>query len=186
MLVEDDGDAEFITKTVDDDYTQNLLNRLVNDYHKVTKTPNLTDEKFAGNVSGVSLKFKLFALEKDMSKKESKWKKSIQRMLELICTVLNIKGTSIDYRTIKITFTRALPTNTLEQAQMVSQLSGIVSRETLLAQLDFIENPKQEIELIDKEQEEQMKKFDMYADSNVVGDPKEGDKSQWAEEQSIT
>ena len=69
---------------------------------------------------------------------------------------------------------------------MVSQLSGIVSRETLLAQLDFIENPKQEIELIDKEQEEQMKKFDMYADSNVVGDPKEGDKSQWAEEQSIT
>ena len=177
MLVEDDGDAEFITKTVDDDYTQNLLNRLVNDYHKVTKTPNLTDEKFAGNVSGVSLKFKLFALEKDMAKKESKWKKSIQRMLELICTVLNIKGTSIDYRTIKITFTRALPTNTLEQAQMVSQLSGIVSRETLLAQLDFIENPKQEIELIDKEQEEQMKKFDMYADSNVVGDPKEDDKN---------
>ena len=177
MLVEDDGDAEFITKTVNDDYTQNLLNRLVNDYHKVTKTPNLTDEKFAGNVSGVSLKFKLFALEKDMSKKESKWKKSIQRMLELICVILSVKGTSIDYRTIKITFTRALPTNTLEQAQMVSQLSGIVSRETLLAQLDFIENPKQEIELIDKEQEEQMKKFDMYADSNVVDDPKEDGKN---------
>ena len=31
-----------------------------------------------------------------------------------------------------------------------------------------------------------MKKFDMYADSDVVSDPKEGDKSQWAEEQSIT
>ena len=46
----------------------------------------------------------------------------------------------------------------------------------MLSQLDFIENPKQELELIDKEQEEQMKKFDMYADSNI-SDPKEDDKN---------
>lgn len=162
MLVEDDGDAKFLTKTVDDEYTQNLINRLVNDYHKVTKTPNLTDEKFAGNVSGVSLKFKLFALEKDMAKKESKWKKSLQRMLELICTILNIKGSNIDYRDIKITFTRALPTNTTEQADLVAKLTGIVSLETLLSQLDFIDNPIKELDLINKEKEEQMKSIDIY------------------------
>lgn len=164
MLVEDDGDAKFLTKTVDDEYTQNLINRLVNDYHKVTKTPNLTDEKFAGNVSGVSLKFKLFALEKDMAKKESKWKKSLQRMLELICTILNIKGSNIDYRDIKITFTRALPTNATEQADLVAKLTGIVSLETLLAQLDFIDNPIKELDLINKEKEEQIKSIDIYAD----------------------
>lgn len=162
MLVEDDGDAKFLTKTVDDEYTQNLINRLVNDYHKVTKTPNLTDEKFAGNVSGVSLKFKLFALEKDMAKKESKWKKSLQRMLELICTILNIKGSNIDYRDIKITFTRALPTNTTEQADLVAKLTGIVSLETLLSQLDFIDNPTKELDLINKEKEEHMKSLDIY------------------------
>ena len=164
MLVEDDGDAKFLTKTVDDEYTQNILNRLVNDYHKITKTPNLTDENFAGNVSGVSLKFKLFALEKDMSKKESKWKKSIQRMLELICFILNIKGSNIDYRNIKIIFTRALPTNTTEQADMVQKLSGIVSLKTLLSQLDFIDNPIKELDLINEEKQEQMKAFDIYKD----------------------
>lgn len=167
MLVEDDGDAKFLTKTVDDEYTQNLLNRLVNDYHKITKTPNLTDEKFAGNVSGVSLKFKLFALEKDMAKKESKWKKSLQRMLELICTILTIKGSNIDYRDIKITFTRALPTNTTEQADLVAKLTGIVSLETLLSQLDFIDNPAKELDLINKEKEEQMKSLDIYKDASA-------------------
>ena len=167
MLVEDDGDAKFLTKTVDDEYTQNLLNRLVNEYHKITKTPNLTDEKFAGNVSGVSLKFKLFALEKDMAKKESKWKKSLQRMLELICTILTIKGSNIDYRDIKITFTRALPTNTTEQADLVAKLTGIVSLETLLSQLDFIDNPAKELDLINKEKEEQMKSLDIYKDTET-------------------
>ena len=68
-----------------------------------------------------------------MNKKESKWRKSIQRMLELIGNVLNMRGQNIDYRNYKITFTRALPLNVTEIAQMVTSLYGIVSNETLLS-----------------------------------------------------
>lgn len=162
LLVEDDGDAGFLVKNINDTYIQNTLNRLVADYHKLTKTPPLTDENFAGNTSGIALKFKLFGLEKDMSKKERKWKKSIQRMLEIICNVLNTKNNGFDYRDIKITFTRALPTNQTEIADMANKLNGLVSEETLLSQLDFVEDAKEEIDRKKKEQEEQMKSMGVY------------------------
>lgn len=172
MLIDEDGDAKFITKDINDTYIQNTLTRLVADFHKLTKTPPLTDESFAGNASGVALKFKLFGLEKDMSKKERKWKKSIQRMLELVTNVINAKNNkSFDYREIKLTFTRALPTNITEMADMVAKLNGILSDETLISQLSFVENAKEEIERKQKEDEEKMQAMDIYRDSNI-GDPK--------------
>ena len=153
LLVDGDGDASFLTKTVSDTYIQNMLNRLTNDFHKLTATPNLTDESFAGNASGVALSYKMFGLEKQMNKKESKWRKSVQRMLELIVNVLNMRGQNIDYRNYKITFTRALPQNVTEIAQMVTSLNGIVSNETLLSLLPFIEKPLEELERVNSEKE---------------------------------
>lgn len=153
ILTEDDGEVEFITKNINDTYIQNTLKRLTDDFHKLTKTPALTDENFGSNTSGVSLKFKLFGLEKSMSKKETKWRKSLQKMLELIIARLNMLGGNYDYKNIRLVFTRALPTNQLEQAQMVSQLAGLVSNETLLTQLDFIEKSKEEMARIEKEKQ---------------------------------
>ena len=160
-----DGDAKFLIKDINDTYIQNTLDRLTDDYHKLTKTPALSDENF-GNTSGVSLRYKLFNLEKDMSKKESKWRKSIQRMLELITTIQNLKGMNFDYRDIKITFTRALPNNETEIVDMVSKLNGIVSHKTLLAQLDFIEDPDKELELIAQEKQEYIEQLNMYPEHN--------------------
>ena len=160
LLVDGDGDASFLTKTVSDSYIQNMLNRLTNDFHKLTGTPNLTDESFAGNASGVALSYKMFGLEKQMNKKESKWRKSIQRMIELIVNVLNMRGQNIDYRNYKITFTRALPQNVAETAQMVTSLNGIVSNETLLSLLPFIEKPLEELERVNNEKETM---FETYA-----------------------
>ena len=97
-----------------------------------------------------------------MSRKEGKWRKSLQRMLELITIYHNIKSLGYDYRDIKITFTRALPNNEAEQVETLTKLSGIVSHRTLLSQLDFIEDPDHELELIAKEKQEYMNQMNMY------------------------
>lgn len=166
LLTDTDGEVEFITKSINDTYIQNVLNRLTNDFHKLTKTPALTDESFSGNASGVALKFKLFGLEKDMAKKEAKWRKSLQRMLELIHNRLAMIGQDYDYKRIKIMFTRALPTNALEQADLISKLSGIVSTETLLSQLEFIEKPKEEYKKLQEEKHSNMPGLD-YNFNNI-------------------
>jgi SPP1 family phage portal protein len=171
IILEEGGEVQFITRDVNDTFIQNTLNSLTERYHMLTKTPALSDESFSGNASGVALKFKLFGLEKDLSKKESKWRKSIQKMLELITNRLNMIGGSYRYQDVKITFSRALPTNSLENAQLVSSLNGIVPTETLIAQLDFIEKPKEEMKKLQEEKMQffnstQMYDFDKVGDSN--------------------
>ena len=113
-----------------------------------------------------------------MSKKESKWRKSIQRMLELITTIQNLKGMNFDYRDIRITFTRALPNNEAEIVDMVSKLNGIVSQKTLLSQLDFIEDPDKELELIAKEKQEYIDQLNIYPEQthdHTHSDDKDGE-----------
>ena len=49
-----DGDAKFLTKDINDTYVRNTLDRLTDDYHKLTKTPSLSDTSFSSNLSGVN------------------------------------------------------------------------------------------------------------------------------------
>jgi SPP1 family phage portal protein len=155
-----DGDAKFLTKNINDTYIQNTLERLTDDYHKLTKTPALNDENF-GNVSGVSLKYKLFNLEKDVARKESKWHKSIQKMLKLITIYHNIKSLNYDWRDIKVTFVRALPHNEAETADIISKLIGVVSQKTLLSQLEFIDDPEYEMNQLKTESQNILRMADI-------------------------
>jgi len=146
--------AEFLTKDIQDAALENLKNRIVNDIHKFSFVPNLTDESFSGNLSGVAIKYKLIGLENIAAKKERRFKKALQRRLELIFQMLYVKGISnnINYYDVTINFKRTIPANELEQAEKVRDLVGTVSTQTLLGQLDFIEDVNKEMELLAAEQ----------------------------------
>lgn len=159
-----DGDAKFLTKNINDTYIQNTLELLKNDYHKLCKTPALNEENF-GNASGVSLKYKLFNLEKDVSRKESQWRKSIQKMLKIITVYHNIKAMNFDYRDIRVTFVRALPHNEAEAADIISKLVGVVSRKTLISQLDFVDDPEYELKQLEIENQDIIRLADIRANA---------------------
>ncbi len=152
ILVDSDGDADWLTKQINDTVQENYKERLQEDIHRFSKTPNLSDEKFAGNVSGVALRFKLWGLEQNASQKERKFKKALQRRIELICNVLEIKGTAYEWTDAQITFSRNIPAVLPEIVEMVAKLRGTVSRKTLLSQLPFIEDPALEEELLEAEE----------------------------------
>jgi SPP1 family phage portal protein len=88
-----------------------------------------------------------------MGVKERKFRRGLQRRLELISNVQVKKLGSFDWRAIDITFTRNIPANELEIAQMVSTLSNVVSTETLLAQIPFVEDVEAEVKRLEKEKE---------------------------------
>jgi SPP1 family phage portal protein len=169
-----EGDAKFLTKDINDTYIEHTLERLKDDYHKLCKTPALNEENF-GNASGVSLKYKLFNLEKDVSRKESQWRKSLQHMLKLITVYHNLKAMNFNAKDIKITFVRALPHNEAEAADIISKLVGIVSRKTLLAQLDFVDDPEYELKQLDIENQDIIRLADIRANAqNIVELSQEG------------
>ncbi len=162
-----DGKAEYLLKNINDNALENYKNRLVEDIHKFAQIPNLTDEQFAGNVSGESMKYKLMGLENIVSVKEAKFKKGLMRRIELLCNFLNIATNDLMlYTDIQPIFTRNKPKNEVELANMVKSLYGILSDETLISILPFVENSKEEIEKRDLEKENTLDNYNL-GDNNV-------------------
>lgn len=158
LLVEGDGDADFLTKNVNDSYVEHLKERIANDIHKFSKTPNLVSDEFVSNLSGTAIRYKVWGLEQDTAMKERKWRKAIGKRIQLITKILNAKGGNYDPSEIEMTFTRNLPQNVLELGQFVSQLKGSVSTETILKQLPFVDNVTEELARIEQEQQKAIEK----------------------------
>ena len=156
VLVLDDGtSAEWLTKDNSDSNVENMKDRLDNDIHKFSFCPNMSDENFASNASGIAIKFKTMGTENLVSIKERKFKKGLQQRLELMSMITTILGSSFDWRSIDIIFIRNIPTNDSDIANVVNTLKDIVSTETLLAQVPFVDDVSAELERIKKEREEE-------------------------------
>lgn len=143
-----DSKAEFIAKTFNETDIEILKKSIVDDIHKISKVPNMTDENFAGNSSGVAMKYKLLGLEQLAKTKEGYYKMGVKERLKIYASVLNIKELNVDTSSIGITFNRSLPVNEIEISQLINNLKGTVSDETLLLQLPFIDDVNAEIDRI--------------------------------------
>ncbi|NLY09376.1 MAG: phage portal protein [Tissierellia bacterium] len=154
LLVDDNGDAKWLIKDVNDAWVENYKNRIKQDIHKFSATPDMTDDNFGSNLSGVSLRYKLIAMEQLRSVKERKFKKGLQRRIELICNILKITNKEVMFTGIGMQFNNALPQNILEISQVIQNLSPYLSVETLIEQLPFVENAKEELEKRSAEQQD--------------------------------
>lgn len=154
LLMDEGTSAEWLIKQTSDVYVENMKNRLDNDIHKFAKCPNMSDENFASNASGVAIKFKLLGTENLVAIKERKFKRGIQQRLELMSAINSILREGFDWRAIDIIFTRNIPSNDVDIANMVNSLKDLVSEETLLAQIPFVEDVQDELERLKKEREE--------------------------------
>lgn len=154
LLMDEGTSAEWLVKQTSDAYIENIKNRLDKDIHKFAKCPNMSDQEFASNASGIAIKFKLLGTENLVSIKERKFKRGLQQRLELISMINSVLGEGFDWRAIDIIFTRNIPSNDTDIANMVNTLKDIVSEETLLAQIPFVEDVQTELEKLKQEREE--------------------------------
>ena len=162
----------FLLKNAVDTEQENVKNRVVNDIHKFSKVPNMSDEQFANNVSGVAMKYKLLGLENSCSIKERKFKKGLQNRLWLISNMLNILegyNNQTSLQDVKINFKRNIPNNEVEVADYINKLRGLVSTETLISQLSFVEDVTEEMEKLEAEND-----FNTYGDEVYLNDENEG------------
>jgi SPP1 family phage portal protein len=133
LLLPTDAKAEWLIKSINDTYLENLKTRLDKNIHKFSYCPPMTDEDFSQNASGVAMKYKLMGLENATAKKEAAFKMGLQRRLELICNMLALQGASYDYRAIDIIFTRNIPNNIVELADVVNKIGHLYSEETQMS-----------------------------------------------------
>lgn len=127
-----DARAEWLCKQLSEADTEVLRRAIAEDIHKMSMIPDLTDEKFAGNSSGVAMKYKLLGLEQVTKTKERWFREALmQRMRRFAAFRARRGGAALDADSVRIAFTRALPVNELEEAQTINLLRGLVNDEIL-------------------------------------------------------
>lgn len=156
LVLPENGDADWLTKQLNEADTDVLRKVLEEDIHKFSLTPNITDDQFSGNASGVAMQYKLFGFEQLIKTKERFFQEALRWRIIAYLNYLEKTGdiSGLTVNDIEFVFNRNLPTNNIEIAQMVSQLAHIVSKETLLSQVPFIKDVDIEMERIGKEEKE--------------------------------
>lgn len=137
-LPDSQSDVKYLTAQMDEAGAEVLREALVDDIHKLSMVPNLSDKDFAANASGVAMRYKLWGLEQLVNVKQQWFTEGLRQRLKLFAHYLSVKGApSMDVADIKIKFTRALPVNKLEIAQYVqaADTAGAMSTETKVAAL---------------------------------------------------
>ena len=168
LLMDSDASAEYLTKNFSDAQTQNILNTINKKIHSIANSPDFTDETFMAE-SGVALRYKLVGFENTASGIENQMKKALTKRIELLSEILKLTDNEIIWADVNIQFTRNLPTDITESVNMVSALQGIVSDETLLSLLPFINDPATEVEKLKQQKKENVNLFDFSLSSNIEG-----------------
>ena len=146
------GKAYFLTKDINDAFTEHHLERLEDNIYRFSKTPNLGDESF-GSASGVSLKFKLHGLETKCGMYQAQMMNAAQYMWKLLASAWAKRGNVIDPLQVTMDFKRNFPLDTLSEAQTVQALiTAGIPKEIAFSQLSFVDDVDYVMELIEEEQ----------------------------------
>lgn len=149
-----DAKAEYVIKNINEADAEVLRKTIAADIHKFSMTPDLSDENFAGNSSGVALLYKLLAFEQNVKKKERYFEKGLMERFKLYSHVLHLKSelsSEISTKDVDAIFNRNLPKNDYEASQMINNLRGIVDSALLVSQLSFVRDGEETVKLAKEE-----------------------------------
>lgn len=157
MYLDEKGDAKFLEKDGDNSSIEEFKNRVFKDIFFVSQVPALTDESFAGDLSGIAIKYKLIGLEQLAIMKENRMRLAKAKKISMITDWINWKKSkNYDASTVKQKYTRNFTENVSEIIDNVTKLTGVVSKRTQLDMLpkEIIADTNKELETIDEELKE--------------------------------
>lgn len=169
-----DGDAFYLTKGQSESDADILKQSIADDIHKFSKTPNLSDQNFVGNSSGVALNYKLLAFEEEAKTHERFIEKGLKKRMTLYFNLENHLKQGAGGKTAKeisrvdVVFNRNLPKNDYETSQMITNLQGIVKDEYLVKQLSFIDNAEKALE--ETEPDEYPEQYETMTEAEIQAD----------------
>ena len=141
----------FLTKDMNDGMIENHLNRLEDYILRFAKSVNFGDESFAGNQSGVAMRYKLQALENKCATFERKLTSALMYQFKVIGSSWRKRGIDIEPSDIFYQFKRNFPVSWEAEAEATGKLRGQVSENTRLGLLSFVDDVEYEIDLMEQE-----------------------------------
>lgn len=137
--------AEYIYKQYDVAGSEAYKTRIVNDIYKLSKVPNLEDDRFNAQQSGVALRFKLLGLDQIRAIKESFYTRSLRKRYRLIENIhRGLSDTQLTADDLTFTFHENIPEDVWAEVERYVTIGGKVSETTLMELASFIDNADDE------------------------------------------
>lgn len=148
--------AYYLYKQYDYQGKEVYLQRLEDNIHKFACVPNLSDENFAGNTSGIAMEYKLMGSDQVLRVKTNFHEKAIKERYEIINARRLKEGTQeLDPNNLIITFTPHIPEDVWGEIKFAYDCGASISQKTMISQLSFIKSADDEIKQRNQEYEEQ-------------------------------
>ena len=180
-----DARAEYLVKTLQEGDVDILRQNIEADIHKISMVPNMADNNFVGNSSGVAIRYKLLSFEQNIKNKERYMEKGLMERFKLYNNFLMTKSkmAEVPLEEVDAIFKRNLPSNDLEISQMINNLSDVIDTETLISQLSFIKDASDIIKAKKKEDEAKPQPaFNLAFANNEIQDANDSDDEEQDEE----
>lgn len=136
LELDSDGDARYLVNNMNEADVEVLKKAIVDDIHRFSHCPNVSDENFVGNSSGIAMKYKLLSFEQLGINKERMFKQLLRKRFKLIYNIESLRNNSFDLSAISIVMTRTLPIDRMERLQVLQGTDGILSLRTRLQRYD--------------------------------------------------
>lgn len=148
------GKAYFLTKDINDAFTEHHLGRLEDNIYRGSNTPNLKDAAF-GTSSGVALKFKILGLETKCGMTEAKKRDADMHMFRLLASSWRKKTITFDPLQAVVEYKRNFPIDSASEAQTAqARISAGLPKEWVYGQMAEIDDVDYIMELIEAEKED--------------------------------
>ena len=156
---------EWVIKNINPEATKQQIDYLLDFIFQISQVPDLTDDAFGGNQSGVAMQYKLWGMDQLWITKTSNYEEALYQRLRIILHLLQyqFENNVALLDDISITFSKNLPTDTANVIDTVVKLKGIVADDTLLAQIPFVEDVEAELDKLEKQAE---RDADLYGFNN--------------------
>jgi SPP1 family phage portal protein len=142
-----DGDMKWLEKKLETEALEKHLARAKQNIINTSQHVDFNEEEFGGNIPIIGIHFKLFGLKTKSTDLESYFREMMTVELNLVTDYWkNTSKADIDPLAIDIIMLRDIPFNTKEEAETARIETGILSQETILANMSKVDDIALEIE----------------------------------------
>lgn len=145
LSLSEGGRAEFVVKNLNHEALGQLETNLRRSILQLSMTPDLCDEHFAGNSSGVALQYKLWGIEQVRAAKERTFTDGLRGLLAVLTAGEQLMGRNIDLTGGTAAFYKNLPQDNAALAETLLSLSPVLSAQTILENLPWVTDVQEEL-----------------------------------------
>lgn len=145
LSLSEGGRAEFVVKNLNHEALGQLETNLRRSILQLSMTPDLCDEHFAGNSSGVALQYKLWGIEQVRAAKERTFTDGLRGLLAVLTAGERLMGRNIDLTGGTAAFYKNLPQDNAALAETLLSLSPVLSAQTILENLPWVTDVQEEL-----------------------------------------